>query len=131
MIRCDFDNDGRPDLCMSAVGGPVALLRNVTETTNGWIGLDLVGDGKTSNRSAIGAVVTVESGGQRRTHFVVGGGSYLSASDRRLTIGLGAATGADRVVVRWPSGREQEFRGLASGRYWRLRDGSPDAEAAR
>ncbi len=131
MARCDYDNDGRPDLCMSAVGGPVALLRNVTETANGWIGLSLVGDGKTSNRSAVGAVVTVESGGQRRTHFVVGGGSYLSASDRRLTIGLGAATVADRVVVRWPSGREQEFRGLAGGRYWRLRDGSPDAEMAR
>ncbi len=131
MVRCDFDNDGRPDLCMSAVGGQVALLRNVTETANGWIGLDLVGDGKTSNRSAIGAVVTVESGGQQRTHFVVGGGSYLSASDRRLTCGLGASTAADRVVVRWPSGREQEFRGLPGGRYWRLRDGLPDAEPAR
>jgi hypothetical protein len=131
VARCDFDNDGRPDVCMSAVGGPVALLRNVTETANGWIGLDLTGDGKTSNRSAIGAVVTVESGGQRRTHFVVGGGSYLSASDRRLTVGLGAATGADRVVVRWPSGREQVFRGLAGGRYWRLRDGLPYAEPAR
>jgi hypothetical protein len=131
LARCDFDNDGRPDLCLSAVGSPVALLRNVTETGNGWIGLDLTGDGKTSNRSAIGAVVTVESGGQRRTHFVGGGGSYLSASDRRLTVGLGAASGADRVVVRWPSGREQEFRGLAGGRYWRLRDGRPDAEPAR
>lgn len=129
--RCDFDNDGRPDLCLSAVGGPVALLRNVTENANGWIGLDLAGDGKTSNRSAIGAVVTVVSGDTSRTHFVVGGGSYLSASDRRLTVGLGAATGADRVVVRWPSGRAQEFRGLAGGRAWRLRDGRPDAEPAR
>lgn len=129
VARCDFDGDGRPDLCMSAVGGPVALLHNVTETANGWIGLDLVGDGKASNRSAIGAVVTVESGGQVRTHFVVGGGSYLSASDRRLTIGLGAAAAADRVVVRWPSGRTQEFRELAGGRYWRLRDGRPEAEA--
>jgi hypothetical protein len=131
VARCDFDNDGRPDVCMSAVGGHVALFRNMTDTANGWIGLDLVGDGKTSNRNAIGAVVTVESGGQPRTYFVVGGGSYLSASDRRLTIGLGAATGADRVVVRWPSGREQEFRGLAGGRYWRLRDGRGDPEPLR
>jgi hypothetical protein len=127
VARGDFDNDGRPDLCLSAVGGPVALFRNATETANNWIGLDLAGDGKTSNRSPIGAVVTVESGGQSRTHFVVGGGSYLSASDRRLTVGLGAATGVDRVVVRWPSGRTQEFRNLAGGRYWRLRDGQPEA----
>src|SRR5437763_1316411 len=38
VARCDFDNDGRPDLCLSAVGGPVALLRNATETANHWIG---------------------------------------------------------------------------------------------
>ncbi len=126
MARGDFDNDGRPDLCMSAVGGPVALFRNATETANGWIGLNLIGGGK-SNRSAIGAVVTVESGGPGRTHFVVGGGSYLSASDRRLTVGLGAATRADRVVVRWPSGQTQEFRGLAGGRYYQLREGRPEA----
>ena len=131
LARCDFDNDGRPDLCLSAVGGPISLLHNVTETANGWIGLDLIGDGKASNRSAIGAIVTVESGGQQRTHFVVGGGSYLSASDRRLTVGLGAATAADRVLVRWPSGRQQEFRGLAGNRYWRLRDGAPKAEPVR
>ena len=116
---------------MSAVGGPIALLRNVTANTNQWIGLDLVGDGKTSNRNAIGAVVTVESAGQRRTHFLVGGGSFLSASDRRLNLGLGPATVADRVVIRWPSSRVQEFRNLATNRYWRLQDGRPDAVVIR
>ena len=41
-----------------------------------------------------------------------GGGSYLSASDRRLLVGLGSADRAERVTVLWPSGRKQEFKGL-------------------
>ena len=69
----------------------------------------------------------VECGGQTRTHYVVGGGSYLSASDRRLTLGLGPATQADRVTVRWPSGKSQDYCNLAAGRYWRLREGEPQA----
>ena len=128
LARGDFDNDGRPDLVVSSVGGPLALFRNTTETANNWIGLELSGDGKTSNRNAIGAVVTVEAGGQTRTHFIVGGGSYLSASERRLTIGLGPdAKQVDRIAVRWPSGRTQEYRGLAAGRYWQLREGESTA----
>lgn len=130
LTRGDFDNDGRPDLAMSGVGEPLALLRNAAATANGWVGLELVGDGAASNRSAVGAIVTVEAGGRRWTHFVVGGGSYLSASDRRLAVGLGAGpTVADRVTVRWPSGRTQEFRRLPAGRYWRLREGVEAADA--
>src|SRR5205085_6990129 len=102
----DFDNDGRPDLAISHVGGPVALLHNRTETANGWVRLELVGDGVRSNRNAIGARVEVTAGGRTQTHFVIGGGSYLSASDRRLCVGLGPAESADVVVV-WPSGRRQ------------------------
>jgi ASPIC and UnbV len=47
----------------------------------------------------------VPAGGTRRVAQHVGGGSFLSASDRRLHSGLGDATRVDRVEVRWPSGR--------------------------
>jgi hypothetical protein len=127
----DFDNDGQPDLAFSHNGGPVALLHNRTETDRGWLHLELVGDGIKSNRNAIGARVEVEAGSSRQVRFVVGGGSYLSASDRRLLIGLGSAAKADRVTVLWPSGRRQEFRDLQGRRGYRLIEGKAEAERRR
>src|SRR5207248_486490 len=59
----DFNNDGLPDLAFSHNAGPVRLLANRTETENRWLRLELVGDGRTSNRNAIGARVEIEAGG--------------------------------------------------------------------
>jgi len=118
----DFDNDGRPDLAFSHLGGPIALLHNQTETANNWLQLELVGDGKKSNRNAIGARVEIEYGGQRQVRFINGGGSYLSANERRVLAGLGTAGRAERVLVTWPSGRKQEFRDLEARHWYRLRE---------
>src|SRR5439155_717793 len=80
-----------PGLVFSHNAGPMALLHNRTETNHAWLRLELIGDGKKSNRNAIGARVEIESGGQTQVRFVNGGGSYLSASERRLLVGLGNA----------------------------------------
>src|SRR5207237_6527646 len=91
----DYDNDGRRDLAVSHNAGPAVLLANRTATGNNWLRLELVSDGQKSNRNAIGARVEVEVSEQRspvkQVHFLTGGGSYLSASERRLLIGLGKA----------------------------------------
>jgi hypothetical protein len=101
----DFDNDGSPDLLVMSNGGSPALLHNENRTGNGWIRLLLVGT--TSNRDAYGARVRVTVGHETQTQEVHSGSSYLSASDRRLLFGLGQAMQADRVEIRWPSGRVQ------------------------
>jgi hypothetical protein len=124
LAHADFDRDGLPDLVLSGVGEPLALLRNRAETRHGWIALELVGDGTTSNRNAVGSVLTIEVDGKKQTHFVIGGGSYLSASERSLAVGLGMAEAVGRVEVKWPSGRIQEFRGLAARCRWRLQEGT-------
>jgi len=100
-----------------------------TETNNAWVRLEFIGDGKKSNRNAIGARVEIEAAANGRTRFIIGGGSYLSASERRLLVGLGTADRADRVAVLWPSGRKQEFANLAARRWWRLHEGQDQPES--
>jgi hypothetical protein len=119
----DYDNDGKPDLAFSHNAGPLALLHNRTDTPHAWLRLELIGDGKRSNRNAIGARVEIEAGGSRQVRFLSGGGSYLSASERRLLVGLGRAEQAERVAVTWPSGQQQVFADLAGRRWWRLTEG--------
>jgi enediyne biosynthesis protein E4 len=125
----DFNNDGRPDLACSHNGGPLKLLRNGTTTDRHWIGLQLEGDSAKSNRNAIGARIEIEAGGRKLTRWIHGGGSYLSASDRRVIVGLGGADRIDRLTVRWPSGRTQSATVPAIDRYWRLKEGEPPRPA--
>ena len=61
-----------------------------------------------STRDALGAVVTVEAGGLRRAQVVAAGYSFLSSGSRSLFFGLGDRDEAERVTVRWPSGRVSE-----------------------
>ena len=105
----DVDANGTPDLVVVHTNEPVALLRNETPIPN-WFSLRLVG--RTSPRSAIGAKVELQAGGQRQIGFVKGGGSYLSTSDRALLFGLGAAASVDSLEVHWPSGRKMALTNL-------------------
>jgi hypothetical protein len=98
----DLDGDGHPDVVLVANGGEARVLRNEGAKGHHWLRLDLRGDGKRSNRSAIGAVVTVEAGGKTLTRQVTGGRGYLSQSELVLGVGLGPAAKVDRVTVRWP-----------------------------
>jgi hypothetical protein len=66
------------------------LMRNLAAKGNHWLGIKLVG--KKSNRGAIGARVTYQAGGLKRSRTKVGGGSYLSSHDPRMMLGLGSRT---------------------------------------
>lgn len=111
----DFDNDGRPDLLLCENGGPARLLRNTTADNRHWVGLRLVGT--RSNRNAYGAEVRLTAGGLTQRRWVRSGGSYLSHGDTRALFGLGAAAQADRVEIRWPSGRTTTLDHPATDRY--------------
>ncbi len=106
----DFDNDGAPDILIVTNEGKPALLHNENRTGNNWIRLIL--QGTRSNRDGIGARVRVTVGAQTQTFEVKSGSSYLSASDRRLLVGLGKAERAERIEIRWSSGKVQSVEGV-------------------
>jgi hypothetical protein len=72
-----------------------------------------------SNRDAIGAVVRIFYDGQSQIRMVRGGSSYLSQSELPLTFGLGPRDKIDRVVIDWPSGRNEEFKDLRADRSYK------------
>ena len=116
----DLDNDGDIDLIINHKDAPPAFLRNDTASKNHWIRLEL--EGSRSNRDGVGARVEVRAGNRTMVRRRKGGGSYASAGDPRLLIGLGEATWA-AVTIRWPSGQMDQFNDLAAETSWRLREG--------
>jgi enediyne biosynthesis protein E4 len=122
----DLDNDGRPDAVMVAQNEPLVDFRNRSESSRGhFVTLQL--EGTQSNRDGIGAVVALVAGGRTRVAPRFGGGSYQSAGDPRLHLGLGPCDRVESVEVRWPSGTVDRHRDLRVDRGYRLREGDAAA----
>jgi hypothetical protein len=116
----DLDNDGRPDVIIASLDSPAIVLRN--EGKGGrWLTLEAV---TKANKPAIGAIVRAKRGGRTLVRPVVGGGSYLSASDRRLRFASSELAGIDQVEVTWPWGRVEQFRIPPNAGSVRLKEGT-------
>jgi hypothetical protein len=119
----DIDRDGDRDLVITTNHGPAYLYRNDGGNRNHWIAFRLAGT--KSNRSAIGAVVRIESAAGKQWDVVRSGSSYCSQSDLALTFGLGADTLITRATVIWPSGIQQELGSLSGGHEYRIEEAAP------
>jgi len=128
MASGDLDGDGRPEVVIVNVNDKPAVLKNSAKQGN-FFSLKL--QGTKSNRSAIGARVTITANGVTQVREVMGGGSYYSQSDLALYFGLGAATKIDSIQVRWPSGAVQEMKAAAANKRYRLMEGGALAEIAK
>jgi enediyne biosynthesis protein E4 len=119
----DIDNDGDTDVLVANDNGRLRLLVNHAPNQNHWLGLRLIGT--QPGRDMVGARVEVIRGTQptlyRRARA---DGSYASANDPRVLVGLGASTAVPRIRVRWPSGRTEEFSEVGIDRYTTIREGS-------
>ncbi len=122
----DFDNDGDMDVVVMNMHEAPSLLRNDLKSENHWVKLLL--EGTKSNRSAIGATVTVRAGGMVQNDAVLSQSSFLSHNDLRLHFGLGKAERVDSISVVWPSGTVEEFEGVAADGLYRLVEGSGAAK---
>jgi len=82
-------------------------------------------EGKSSNRDAIGAAVTVETGSRRQTRSLQAGSGFLAQHSKELFFGLGEAKQPVVASIRWPSGLVQQIRDLPlNHRVW-VEEGAP------
>jgi len=109
VAMADLSNRGALDVIVANEKARALIYRNADSARGHWLELKLVGS--RSNRSAIGAEVTVEFGNVRQRQVVDGGSGFCSQNDRRLHFGLGRER-PGRVIIRWPSGRQQIVEGL-------------------
>ena len=120
----DFNNDGAIDVLIAVNNDTPLLLRNTSARENHWLGIKLVG--KVANRDAVGARITWQAGDLNRHLYKVGGGSYLSAHDPRVVLGVGARTKIDWIEVKWPkpSTLVERFSQLPIDRYINVQEGT-------
>jgi hypothetical protein len=95
----DFDNDGNVDIFINNMNATPSLLHN-RGSGQRFISIKLVG--VKSNRTGIGARVTLTAGGRQQVQEVRSGSTFLSQSDLRMHFGLGLTDTVDRIDVEWP-----------------------------
>ncbi len=144
----DIDNDGDLDLLVTNNGAGVNLLLNEglarrpvrRSFSEGGSDAEAAGSGnallvrviganspstplRASNRSGIGARLTLTTGEQRQIREVQSGSSYLGQNDLRAHFGLGSATRSDRLEIRWPGGTTEVIRDLPANHVVTVREG--------
>jgi enediyne biosynthesis protein E4 len=144
----DLDNDGDTDIVVANDNGRVRVLVNDVGSRSSWIGLRVVTAGPKGpalqtapkgpgpqtgpkgpalrGRDALGSrVAFVRGDGTTLWRRARADGSYASANDPRVLVGLGsAAPSTPKVQVFWPSGRVEEWQGLPRNQYSTLAEGS-------
>ncbi|MEO6746748.1 MAG: CRTAC1 family protein [Caldimonas sp.] len=116
----DLDNDGAADFVVSNNNGPFRIFLNAATTVQPWIGLRAMA----GKRDAHGALIELRRrGAPTLWRRVRPDGSYLSANDPRVLIGLGRGTELESVVVHWPNGETERFVPPPLKQYTTLRQG--------
>jgi len=116
----DLDNDGDADIVISQTDGTPVILKN-NGTKNHWIGFDLRGSKSAPNGE--GARITVtDSKNKKQTFDLSNAGSYLSANDARLLVGLGETNSLKSVEIRWNGGKSQMLDNPEIDRYHTVKE---------
>lgn len=126
----DWDQDGDLDVWISNRNAPrLRLMRNELPRKNRFVALRLEGNGKSTNRDAIGARVEISLKGDERPLIKTlrAGEGFLAQSSKWLHYGLGADGIIDKVSVRWPGGEIEQFTGIDINRRYKLIQGTGTA----
>ena len=116
----DLWNTGALDVIIANQRGPLLIYKNTVDPKNKWIEFQL--DGTRSNRSAIGAEMTLYWDGKEQLQEVSGGSGFAAQNDRRLHFGLGSHPRIEKAVIRWPSGTVQTLDKLAPNHLYQVEE---------
>jgi enediyne biosynthesis protein E4 len=122
VVLADLWNRGVLDVIVANQRGPLLLYKNAVIPQNKWVEFQL--EGTRSNRSAIGAQVTLEWNGQKQVQQISGGSGFAAQNDRRLHFGLGKNPIIATAVIRWPSGKIQTLQGIVAGKLYKVKESS-------
>ncbi len=118
----DLFNSGRVDIVINNMNDFPTLLHNIRPTSNHALLVEAWGT--ESNRSAIGARITVRVQEHQMIDEVRSGGSFCSQSDLRLHFGLGKSRVADLIEVQWPSARKDIVRDVPTDHWVVIKEGA-------
>ncbi|GIS59366.1 MAG: hypothetical protein CM1200mP2_15910 [Planctomycetaceae bacterium] len=110
LARLDFDRDGAPDVAISHLDRPAALLVNRSAGRGHRVVVRLVGT--VGGRDAIGTTLSYRLGPRRVMRQLTAGDGFQASNQRVVVLGLGTSKSVPEVQVTWPSGRQQVFDGL-------------------
>jgi hypothetical protein len=122
-VFADFDNDGDTDIVVNNNGGTARFLANQTDSSQHWIGLHL--DHPDSLPVHHSRITVTSLGGPSKpiVRWMRTEGSYCSARDPRVLVGLDGDASDCRVEIRWPDGHLESWDRLTPDRYWKLERG--------
>jgi len=117
----DVDNDGDTDVVVANNSGPIRLLINHVGSRRHWVGVRVLGR---HPRDMVGARVgIVRATGPTLWRRARADGSYASANDPRVLVGLGDTAKIAKIRVEWPSGHAEEWTDVPVDRYTTLKEG--------
>lgn len=119
----DVDNDGDIDILVGNDAGRARLLINDLGNRQHWVGLRAIG--ADMPRDMLGARVSItKPDGSTLWRRVRSDGSYASANDPRMLVGLGSATGPVQVLIQWPDGRREQWPDVRADSWTTLKQGT-------
>ncbi|PYQ54962.1 MAG: CRTAC1 family protein [Acidobacteria bacterium] len=116
----DIDNDGRVDVVVSALDGPLEVWRNVSPASNHWLAVRTIGT--RSNRDGVGAKIKIVTKSGAQYDHVNTAVGYGCASDRRVHFGLGKDGVVGEMTITWPSGKTQTLKQVTADQVLTVRE---------
>ncbi|MEC7863089.1 MAG: FG-GAP-like repeat-containing protein [Verrucomicrobiota bacterium] len=122
-VNCDFDRDGDIDVFVMHRDEPPILYKNTSKDSGTLIKLK----GTKSNRDGIGTKIIAETDSGHFVKQINLARGYLSSDEPVAHFGITKDTEISRLLVQWPSGISQEFKGLKGGSLYEITESTNDS----